>query len=79
MPTGHYKSPEYQRNKKRMVYNAWKKKLPCWLCLEPFRSKGDITADHVIPIFQGGTHAYENLRPAHDLCNSTREYDENHQ
>ena len=76
MPNGHYANSEYQRNKKRMVYYTWRKQLPCWLCKKPFRSKGDITADHFIPIFRGGTHAYENLKPAHDLCNSQREYDD---
>ena len=75
MPTGHYCNPEYIRNRKKLVYATWAHKRPCWLCGLPFKTKGDITADHVIPIFRGGTHAYSNLRPAHSKCNNERNHD----
>lgn len=76
MPTGHYLASEYRRNRKRLVYATWAHKRPCWLCGLPFKSKGDITADHVIPICRGGTHAYSNLRPAHGKCNNERVHDD---
>lgn len=74
MPTGHYLDSQYRRNRKRLVYATWAHKRPCWLCGQPFKSKGDITADHKIPISRGGTHAYENLKPAHTKCNNERDH-----
>jgi excisionase family DNA binding protein len=29
----------------------------------------DMEIDHVVPIAQGGSHALDNLQPAHDVCN----------
>lgn len=72
MPNGHYANSEYIRNRKKLVYATWRHKRRCWICGLPFKSKGDITADHVIPICLGGTHAYSNLKPAHSKCNSDR-------
>lgn len=40
----------------------------CHLCGQP----GATTADHVIPRNRGGLNAIENLRPAHQGCNSAR-------
>lgn len=40
----------------------------CHLCGRP----GADSADHVIPRSQGGTHALDNLQPAHAACNSAR-------
>jgi 5-methylcytosine-specific restriction endonuclease McrA len=28
-----------------------------------------VTLDHVIPLSRGGTHTYDNVRPAHWRCN----------
>lgn len=43
----------------------------CHLCgLEI--EEGDYSVDHVVPRSKGGSNSLENLRPAHQLCNSTR-------
>lgn len=42
--------------------------MVCHLCgggIEP----GDLHFDHVIPLARGGTHTYDNIRPAHAGCN----------
>lgn len=50
---------------------------PCWICGQPidytadWRSRWSFTADHVVPIAQGGKWRGE-LRPAHRSCNSRR-------
>jgi 5-methylcytosine-specific restriction endonuclease McrA len=41
----------------------------CHLCCGEIASYGDLHIDHVIPRERGGTHTYDNLRPAHKLCN----------
>jgi hypothetical protein len=40
----------------------------CWLCLRPNASE----IDHVIPVSQGGSDEYVNLRLAHKSCNGSR-------
>lgn len=41
----------------------------CWLCGHP----GADTADHIIPVSQGGNpYAVGNGRPAHSKCNQQR-------
>lgn len=40
----------------------------CWLCGHP----GATTADHVKARARGGTDALDNLRPAHQFCNTGR-------
>jgi hypothetical protein len=40
----------------------------CWLCLKPNASE----IDHVIPVSQGGSDEYVNLRLAHKSCNVRR-------
>lgn len=30
------------------------------------------TVEHVIPLSKGGTHTWDNVRPAHGLCNFTK-------
>jgi 5-methylcytosine-specific restriction endonuclease McrA len=42
----------------------------CWLCHKPIN--GDLTMDHVVPRSKGGRANRDNLRPAHELCNSKR-------
>lgn len=37
----------------------------CWRC----GRHGADTVDHVVPLAHGGTHALDNLRPAHRHCN----------
>lgn len=40
----------------------------CHLC----RGEGATTADHLVPRSKGGTDSTDNLRPAHQGCNSAR-------
>lgn len=40
----------------------------CWLCGRP----GADSADHIIPVRDGGSDAVTNLRPAHIDCNRKR-------
>lgn len=40
----------------------------CWLCGEPNAAQ----IDHVIPLSQGGSNDFTNLRLAHDECNLAR-------
>lgn len=49
----------------------------CWLCKQMIHpaaaSRGDrLSVDHVIPRSMGGSHDLDNLRPAHQRCNSRR-------
>lgn len=54
----------------------------CWLCGTDIpQDAGDatwlrLTMDHVIPVVWGGGDDPENLRPAHQSCNSRRNDDE---
>jgi len=49
-----------------------------WVCnichdiIERHRRMPDVmaaTIEHVIPLCKGGTHTWDNVRPAHALCN----------
>lgn len=40
----------------------------CWLCLKPNAAE----IDHIIPVSQGGSDEYVNLRLAHKACNVAR-------
>lgn len=31
-----------------------------------------VTLDHVIPLSRGGTHTWDNVRPAHRKCNERK-------
>lgn len=50
----------------------------CWLCGELTDREADVNSDyapsldHVAPRSQGGSHASENLRCAHRICNARR-------
>jgi len=59
-PYGH----SYRRNRALLLSLT----TVCWICGKP----GADTADHVVPVSQGGTSALTNLRPAHLSCNSGR-------
>jgi hypothetical protein len=41
-------------------------------CLQPFKSREDITFDHWIPQSKGGTWEIENLRLMHKRCNAVK-------
>lgn len=53
---------------------GWK----CWLCTEPInrniRKPNYLagTVDHVVPLCTGGTHTWDNVMPAHAICNFTK-------
>lgn len=70
-------------NRVSKVKTKWKYKMKagivikCAICKEPIspggdKSKGHLTADHIIPKALGGTDAKENLQPAHSSCNAKR-------
>ncbi len=40
----------------------------CHICKKHVIRK-DVHFDHVIPIFRGGDHSYENIKVAHSICN----------
>lgn len=69
--TGHR---AYRRNRARLLAAT----DTCALCgqaLHPDLPAGhpmSATADHIVPISRGGTHAMNNLRAAHFACNSRR-------
>lgn len=43
----------------------------CWLC-HGYLTFRIVTFDHIVPVVYGGTHAWENLMPAHKHCNDAR-------
>ena len=60
-----YDHPTYQKNRKRLLADN-----P--LCVARGCTKVADTADHIIPIDQGGTHDLDNLQPLCRSCNSRR-------
>ena len=62
--TSPYDSTEYKRNRAQILIGQ----PDCALCGRP----GADTADHITPLMHGGTHALDNLRPAHARCNSAK-------
>lgn len=44
----------------------------CYLCHESFKSKKEITLDHLIARSKGGQDAIENMRLAHERCNKEK-------
>lgn len=44
--------------------------LWCYLCEQTIDDERKVTIDHVVPIARGGTHTEDNLRVAHQSCNS---------
>ena len=63
----------------RLLLVAQRDSWTCWLCGEPvdpslvaISAPLAASVDHVIPKRNGGTNRYENLRLAHQLCNSRR-------
>ena len=66
MSSKQYATAEYKRN--RAVILADGTDTICALC----GKAGANTADHIIPIMHGGDNSIENLRPAHQRCNSRK-------
>lgn len=44
----------------------------CYICKQKFSIEDPPTIDHYVPKCHGGTWALENLRLAHNLCNSLK-------
>jgi 5-methylcytosine-specific restriction endonuclease McrA len=60
-----YSSTEYKKNRKiTLEQNSYL----CHYCNGPAN-----TADHIVPVSQGGGHELSNLLPACISCNSTRQ------
>lgn len=64
-----YRDPLYARNRRLMIEHAWLHRLPCVRCGQPFGARSEITAEHLIPVRDGGTNELSNLGPCHDGCN----------
>ncbi len=60
---------EYTRNRKIVVDRAWARGEMCIICGKPFKTKKEITGEHIIPRRLGGTSVLENIGPAHFWCN----------
>lgn len=58
----------YRRNRARVLAEE----PLCWICGRPGTPDDPLTADHVIPRNQGGSHDRTNLRAGHLSCNSSR-------
>ena len=43
--------------------------MTCHICHAAIEGMDDLHMDHVIPRARGGTHTYDNIRPAHQRCN----------
>lgn len=43
--------------------------MVCHICWWDITSRADLHMDHVIPLARGGTHTYDNIKPAHAGCN----------
>lgn len=53
----------YQRNRRTLL----RFRPRCYRCGRPAT-----TADHIVPLAEGGSHAITNLRPACEQCNKSR-------
>lgn len=60
-----YATAEYKTNRKIILEQS---QYICHYCNGPAN-----TADHIVPVSQGGTNEINNLLPACHNCNSTRQ------
>lgn len=44
----------------------------CWICGKPGTDADPLTADHLVPIADGGRNVRSNYRAAHETCNKRR-------
>jgi 5-methylcytosine-specific restriction endonuclease McrA len=61
---------QYEVNRATVVKITSLYGLPCGICGYPFKPGEMITAEHVMPLRQGGSNDLGNLIPAHRRCNS---------
>lgn len=79
------KPVKYYSQKRRAIYakgdeinplivfemHAW----TCWVCREQINRRLRLpnymaaTIEHIIPLAKGGTHTWDNVAPAHAICN----------
>jgi 5-methylcytosine-specific restriction endonuclease McrA len=78
-------SSEYRRNQALLLADEPEQCMLCFGKYGPLLYKSDLpdmerwwlhplaaTADHIVLVSEGGSHALSNLRPAHRKCNSKR-------
>jgi 5-methylcytosine-specific restriction endonuclease McrA len=46
--------------------------VTCILCGNPIRYYSDLTIDHLLPKSKGGRNDFNNLAPAHFICNQAK-------
>lgn len=51
---------------------AKKTKFKCTICKQSLVGEEALEVDHIIPVSQGGTNQYENLRLLHTSCHIQR-------
>lgn len=82
------KKIQYYSPKRRAIYEAGDKidhltlfhlhGWTCWVCKEQinprlrFPSHWAATVEHIIPLCRGGTHTWDNVAPAHAICNFSK-------
>lgn len=59
---------EYRRNREILLATA----TVCAICGAGALENDPLTADHIIPVSDGGSNDLDNLRAAHRSCNSRR-------
>jgi 5-methylcytosine-specific restriction endonuclease McrA len=59
----------YYRNRKIVIATAIREHQSCCICHQPFVDTTDITAEHVIPLREGGSSELSNMSAAHSSCN----------
>lgn len=57
-----------RRSQRRRRYVLSRDNGICWICGHP----GATVADHVVPLAEGGADTIDNLRAAHDVCNTEK-------
>lgn len=75
---GRIKRTQYA-NQREQQTKSWNRRMlinrdgmVCGICQEPIEKMSDVTIDHIEPVRRGGTDKLENLRLAHEFCNTQR-------
>lgn len=55
-----------------MIRHISLKTCVCYLCGEMIEKQKDLSLDHVVSKFQGGTDTPDNWMPSHKSCNSQK-------
>lgn len=58
--------------KRRWAVKCSKGELFCFLCGEQIKNMANCNADHWVPLALGGTTTEDNIKPAHQICNSLK-------